>query len=57
MQESSDLVQDAKAHLVQRRYDLAVEAIRAEPKQAMPYLIRAEGLHRSEPSRPAWLDA
>ena len=46
MKESSDLVRYAKAHLVQRRYDLALEtaseAIRAEPKQAMPYLIRAE---------------
>ncbi len=50
MKESSDLVRDAKSHLVQRRYDLAVEAaseaIRAEPKQAMPYLIRAEALRK-----------
>lgn len=56
MKDHASLVRDAKAHLVQRRYDLAVEtaseAIRAEPKQAMAYLVRAEALRKlGQPDR------
>ena len=50
MDDYQALIQEAKALLVQKRYDLALEtatrAVRAESRRAMPYIVRAEVLRK-----------